>query len=794
MSDDIASFGAYLRRLRRAAALSQEELAERAGLSARGISDLERGARRTPRLTTVRLLADGLGLDAADRAALTQAARLMTSADPAPDALAAAVPFPIPLTSLIGRERELGEVASLLARADVRLVTITGAGGTGKTRLALEAGAELGADFEDGVAFIDLAPLRDAELVLPTIAAALGVGEQRGQRLRDTLAHVLAGRQMLLVADNFEQVIAAAPDVAALLGACPRVSVLATSREALRVRGERIVPLLPLPLPSPDPCADMAASARAPAVALFLERAETVHPDFALTPDNAATVTAICRSLDGLPLAIELAAARIRVLSPDELLIRLVSRLPMLTGGGRDLPARQRTMRSTIAWSYDLLGDEEQRLFRRLAVFAGGWTLNAAEAVIGAGDDLDVLAGMEALVAASLVLETPHRDVDRRFTMLETVREFGLERLADSGEEAAVRDFHARHVAEQVDAFRFDIEGPQRAVALTRMIRNLDNVRAALAWAVSRQNAEAAQRIAGPLGPFWMDWGLMREGRTWIERALAIPGTAPIVTPEAHYWAGALALFQDDLGRAEFHAEAGLARSRDANNRFGEGGAVFLLGLVAEARGDMHRAVELLAAALRLLRTTAEQPWRNCLDAVVIQNLGALALQQGELAAARRHFEESFAIWRGSGHPWGISRGLEALANLALREGDAPRALSLYADSLERNVALHDTYHAAWDLLGMGGALLAAGNAEDAVRLLGAAARLFSEMEYVMSASERAAVDPVRDHARTALGEERFAAAWAAGTALERDAAVAESLVLARSAREHTGAGTPHAP
>jgi tetratricopeptide (TPR) repeat protein len=450
----------------------------------------------------------------------------------------------------------------------------------------------------------------------------------------------------------------------------------------------------------------------------------------------------------------------------------------MLTGGDRDLPARQRTMRGTIAWSYALLGEDDQRLFRRLAVFASGWTLSAAEAVVGLGDDLDVLAGMEALVAASLVLEAAPADGERRFSMLETMREFGLERLTESGEDGTVRDAHTRYVADQVDAFRYDIEGPERAAALTRMIRELDNVRAALAWSLARRDGATAQGIAGLLGPFWMDRGLIREGRDWIERALAEPGTAPIVTPEAHYWAGALALFQDDLDRAGFHAEAGLARSRDANNRFGEGGAVFMLGLVAQARGETDRAAELCATALRLLQTTPEQPWRNRLDAVVIDNLGSLALQQGDLAAARRHFEESFAIWSGAGHPWGISRGVAALADLALREGDTPRALRLYADSLERHAALYDTFHAAWDLQGLGEALLAEGKAEAAARLLGGAARRFREMEYVLSVSERADVESAQDRARTALGAERFLAAWEGGHVLELDEIVADARTL----------------
>jgi tetratricopeptide (TPR) repeat protein len=384
------------------------------------------------------------------------------------------------------------------------------------------------------------------------------------------------------------------------------------------------------------------------------------------------------------------------------------------------------------------------------------------------------------LAGASLVLETPQQEGERRFTMLETVREFGLERLAANGEADVIRDAHAQHVADQVDAFRYAIEGSERAAAVTQMIRDLDNVRAALAWSIARHDGVTAQRIAGPLGPFWMDRGLLREGRDWIERALAEPGVEPIVSPEAHYWAGALALFQLDLERAERHAEAGRVRAREASNRFGEGGAVFLSGLVAQSRGEMDRAAELFEAALRLLRATPEQPWRNRLDAVVIDNLGTCALERGDLAAARRHFEECFAIWSGAGHPWGISRGVTALADLALREGDTPRALRLYADSLERHTDLRDTFHTAWDLQGMGESLLVTGDAEAGARLLGAASRCFRDMEYVLSISERTDVDDARDRARAALGNDCFIVAWEAGSALGLDEAVTEALALAR--------------
>jgi len=403
MSSAITSFADLLRHLRTSASLSQEELAVRSGLSLRGISDLERGVRRVPHLTTVRVLADALALGPAERQSLLAAARPGTGPEPADAAPGGYAPLPLPLTSLLGREREVTTLVSLLQAGDMRLVTLTGAGGSGKTRLALEVAVRLQDALADGMVFVDLTPLRDAAFVLPTIADALGVRERPGQPLRETLARFLAPKQLLLLLDNCEQVLAAAPEIAALVAACPRLAVLATSRAALRVRGEHEAPLLPLPLPESDRRSSVAELVDVPSVALFLQRAVASQPTFTLSADNAPAVAAICRRLDGLPLAIELAASWVRILPPSALLDRLEQRLLMLTGGSRDLPPRQRTMRDAIAWSYDLLAEAEQVLFRCLAVFAGGWTLEAAEVVSCGRDRLAVLTGLEALIAASLV-------------------------------------------------------------------------------------------------------------------------------------------------------------------------------------------------------------------------------------------------------------------------------------------------------------------------------------------------------------------------------------------------------
>jgi len=430
------------------------------------------------------------------------------------------------LTPLLGREREVAAVAGLLARDGVRLVTLTGPGGVGKTRLAIEIAGRRSDASPDGAVFVGLAPVADPALVVPAIAQALGVREAEDRPLAQRVADALRLRRLVLVLDNCEHVLDAAPVVAELLAACPDLTVLATSRVRLRLSAEQEYPVPPLALTDAAD-ADAADHLHPAALRLFADRARAVQPDFALTPENAPVVADICRRLDGLPLAIELAAARIKVVPPPALLARLERRLPLLTGGGRDMPARHRTMRDTIAWSYDLLLPDEQSLFRRRAVFVGGFDLAAAEAVAardGSSGD-EVFDGVAALVEQSLLRQEEGAGGDPRFGMLETVREFGLDRLVADGDEVAVRDRHAVWCLRVIET-----AWPPRATtsrsgeALARLDAERDNVRAALAWVIARADADSALRLAGGLAEHWWLRGTFSEGRSWLDRAMALPG------------------------------------------------------------------------------------------------------------------------------------------------------------------------------------------------------------------------------------------------------------------------------
>jgi predicted ATPase/transcriptional regulator with XRE-family HTH domain len=774
MSRDTATFGAVLRQFRTAAALSQEALAERAGLSLRGISDLERSVRRAPHLTTIRLLADALELTPSDRQALLAAARPARGSEMPAGALAWFAPPPTPLTSLVGRERELVALAALVVSPEGRMVTLTGPGGSGKTRLALETGRRLLRDFGDGVVFVDLAPLTDAALVLPTIASTLRVREQMGCRLVETLITVLASKHLLLLLDNCEQVLDAATEIAELLVASPDLSIIATSREPLHMQGERVVPVPPLPVPAADGPRAVEELARVPSVALFVERATASHPAFALTAEAASAVAAICRRLDGLPLAIELAAARISVLSPAALLARLERRLPLLTGGARDAPARQRTLRDTIAWSYDLLTAPEQALFRRLAVFVGGFTLEGAEAVGSHDGSPGAFAGVERLCEQSLLRQEDGPGGEPRFAMLETVREFGLEQLAASSEEAATRGAHAGYFLALVAAARASFEGPGRSDARDQIEREHDNMRAALTWALASGDAETAQRLVAELARFWVALGYIPEGRDWLEQAVALDApSSPETRVDALLWAANFAASQDTLARADVLAEDALALARSSGYCRGVAMALYQHAQTAMRRGDHERATALYEAALAMFQELDEPIW----EGVTLRELGLTARARGDDARARH--EEALAIWRRLDHPWGVPAALRELAHEALQRGDLTGAAAQYGESLERWRQLREPLHIGGCLWGLARIALATGRAGSGARLLGAASALDEALGIVPAPDDRAKRGRAGDAARAALGEAAFETAWIGGRALPLEEAIAEALVIA---------------
>jgi predicted ATPase/DNA-binding XRE family transcriptional regulator len=762
MSDEPTTFGAVLRQLRTAAALSQEALAERAGLSPRGVSDLERGARRTPHLATVGLLADALNLGPADRQRLLAAARPGPSTEPEAGAPVDAAPLPRPLTPLIGRDRELSELAALLRQAAVRLATVTGPGGAGKTRLALEVGAQLGNQFGDGVVFVDLTPLRDAELVIPAVAGALGVRERAGQPLLETLSRFLVAKEMLLLLYNCEQVLAAAPQLAALLAACPHLTVLATSRESLRVRGERVYPLPPLPLPTEDPRSSVEEVSRAPVVALFVERARESYPDFVLTADNAAAVVAVCRRLDGLPLAIELAAAWIKVLPPAQLLDRLEQRLRLLTGGSRDLPARQRTMHDAIAWSHDLLSGDEQRLFRRLGVFVGGCTLDAAEA-IATLDELDVLLGLASLTDKNLT-RLDASDGPPRYGMLETIREFAVVQLAASVDAEVMRQAHASYFVDLAERLRPQIEGSQGAAVLERFEAEHDNLRTALAWADERRDSETLLRLVAALWKFWWVRNYLTEGRNWSERALALNGDRPALRLVVMYAAASFTRRQGDLSRAQALGEEGLAFARAEGDILHTAMLAYILALVADDQGDLCTARTRVEEALVHFRALPSSHWLASHGiAIALDTLGNVAMRQGDLAVAMPALEEALALWRQRGDAWGTAMALKNLGDLALRLDETEVAARHYRDGLAGHWEVGDKWGIGICLESLAW-LAVHDDPEQATRLL-AAAELVRDRAGDPLGESQGLHDQAIANARAALGDERFAAAWSAGCA-----------------------------
>jgi predicted ATPase/transcriptional regulator with XRE-family HTH domain len=683
-------FGAWLKQQRRALDLSREQLAGQIGCSISLLEKLETGERRPSRQVAMRI-ALCLSIPAEQRESFLIAARagrapqerVQLPTPTAPTTLASphTSRLPAPMTSFIGREWEIATVAARLRTPEVRLLTLTGAGGVGKTRLALQIASGLHDAFPNGVWFVNLAPISDLAVVISTIAQTLGVREQPGMSPAETLRAALREQQLLMLLDNFEQVVAAAPELAQLLAGVPGLKLLVTSREALRLSGEHVVVVAPLAVPDSTLALGAEQLAQYAAAQLFVARAQAASERFHLTDANTPAVAAICARLDGLPLAIELAAAWVRLFQPVALLTRLEQRLPMLTRGPRDLPARQQTIRNTIEWSYYLLDAGEQTLFARLGVFVGGCTLEAAEGVCNADHDLpmEVLDGLAALVDKSLLKQAEAVAGDPRFVMLETIREYALERLAVSGEAEQLSRQHARFFFALAEEAEPQLFFRLRAHWLERLEREHDNLRAALRWFTDQQAIETSLRLGGMLCAFWDARGHVSEGRKWLDELLALAAAKQRTAAHAKALLGAgnLAYTQGDYVSVEQLVAESLSIGREVGDSESIAWSQHRLGTIALARGQYAVAITALDECEARFRAIGDQ--RGV--AYALGGLGWGRHYQGDTASARPLLEESVAIGWQVGDRYITALALCLLAQVVERQGDLATAHAFVRES-----------------------------------------------------------------------------------------------------------------
>jgi predicted ATPase/DNA-binding CsgD family transcriptional regulator len=681
---------------------------------------------------------------------------------------------PLPRTGLIGRENERETAHALLLDEAVPLLTLTGPGGVGKTRLALSVADDVIPHFTDGGFFVDLAPLGDADLVLPAIARALSVPEGGDRPLMERLVVALRPRHLLLILDNCEHLVTVvATVVSQVLAGCPAVQVLATSRAPLRLLGEQEFPVAPLPTPPPD-VNDEAQLADNPAVRLFTERARAVDPRFSATNDSLHDIAEICRSLDGLPLAIELAAARVRVLTPSALRERLERRLPLLVGGARDAPVRHQTMRGTIAWSYGLLTPGEQEVFRRLAVFSGGFTLDATQAVASRDPTADVLPILERLVEHNLIRRYD-QTVPSRYRLLETIHEFALELLMACGEANATRHAHGAYFLTLAEQATPALYGFQQLLWLTYLETDHPNLRAALEWFRDQEESESLLRLAAALWKFWFIRGYPREGRAWLARALAMPHPWSPILREALHGASMLAGNQGDHADAAALADLLLTLAQAHNDDEAVARALFLLSFAATYRNDRDQALTLAKQALAIYRDLGNPPPL----ADILNRLGIEEHNQGNYTRATALYEEVQDIWREMGCIWELVCVTTNLGVTAQAQGEIARAAARYRESLVFLESVGETWMIE-ELLALVADLAAeTGDWHRAARLIGATDRLLEAIGVALAPFVHVFYERARSRVRRELGEDVFAAEREVGQRLTRTQARSEAYEVA---------------
>jgi len=769
------TFAETLRRFRIAAALSQETLARRAGLSVRAISDLERGVKTRPYPETVRLLADALELSPADRSGLTTAAR------PEPGSVRPTIPMieqpslPIPPTPLIGRKEDIDRVCALIGRDDVRFVTLVGPGGVGKTRLALAAAEHLQSQFAAGVVFVPLASLDEPEMVAPTLAQCLGLRNEQPEMLLDRLSAFLRDKHLLLLVDNVEHVLSAMAQLVDLVRRSGCAKLLITSRAVLHLSGEHLYTVKPFPVPGAGAVArDIGQS---PAVQLFVARATAVRPTFALTDENASTVAVICERLDGLPLAIELAAARIKLFSPSGLLDRLDAQPALLATTTHDVAPRHRSFREVVAWSHALLSEEEQRMFRRLSVFRGGWTIDAAEQVAGLGDLPHPFETLIALVDQSLVRPTLEDSAEPRFRMLATVREFAAERLRESGEEASIRDQHALFFTELAEEAEQSFWGPGEIAWLHRADLELENFRVAIRWSAAEDgNPEHAMRLASAIWWMWQTRFGHAEGRAWLEHAIAQGrDVSTTVTARTLSIAGMIACFQGDYPTAERWLRDALVLAREAGDARTTAWSTLWLGGTSIFQGEFATSLPLITEGYRLFESIGDAPW----TAYSSFYLGVYFALTHDSEQSSAHFRDALRRFRDIGFASGIAATLGNMGAFELKLGDRRTAEAMLREALSMRFPLEDRWGLAQELRELAQVAALDRDAERGVRLYAASEALLDSLQTQPPASFMAYWSENEAWLKALSEDPAYAEVWRAGYSQPVETAMAEVQALA---------------